>query len=130
VLQKAVELEVTEFLGRDYYQRHGERLLRGYRNGYEDKRVETGAGPLHLKMPQVIDGNTGLRKAVRKCFPDAWMQRCQVHRMRNILCKLPEKARPGLKKLIQKTYTAQSYKAGLERAKAVVAMYQEQCPKR
>jgi transposase-like protein len=30
--------------------------------------------------------------------------------MRNILCKLPEKARPGLKKLIQKAFRAQSYK--------------------
>ncbi|MHC1769468.1 MAG: transposase [Verrucomicrobiia bacterium] len=53
MLQKAVELEVTEFLGRDHYQRHGESLLQGYRNGYADKRVETGEGPLHLKMPQV-----------------------------------------------------------------------------
>ena len=32
--QKAVELEVTEFLGRDHYQRHRENPLRGYRNGY------------------------------------------------------------------------------------------------
>jgi glycosyltransferase involved in cell wall biosynthesis len=36
MLQKAVELEVTQFLGRDHYQRHGEGLLQGYRNGYED----------------------------------------------------------------------------------------------
>jgi len=278
MLQKAVELEVTEFLGRDHYQRNADCLLRGYRNGYEDKQVQTGEGPLHLKMPQVrntidafesvwlralvrrsdklaalipqlyvkglstrdieaaltdalgvegvskstvsvlckqlhqdferwqnrdlsdqdilylfcdgiylrlrpedpkavavlcaygiktdgrkvllhlavgdkestvcwksffedmkrrglkepllvvIDGNSGLRKAVRECFPDSWVQRCQVHRMRNILCKLPEKARPGLKKLIHKAFTAQSHKAGLEQAQAVVAMYQEQFP--
>ena len=48
----------------------------------------------------ILDGNSGLRRAVRECFPGAWVQRCQVHRMRNILCKLPEKARPGLKKLM------------------------------
>lgn len=53
MLQKAIELEVTEFLGRDHYRRHGDSLLRGYRHGYSDKRVETGEGPLHLKMPQV-----------------------------------------------------------------------------
>ena len=278
MLQKAVELEVTELLGRDHYQRHGEGLLRGYRNGYEDKRVQTGEGPLHLRMPQVrntidafesvwlrslvrrsdklaalipqlylkglstrdieaaladtlevdgvskstvstlcgqlkkdfarwqerdlsahkilylfcdgiylrlrpedakaiavlcaygiredvrkvllhlavgdkesmvcwksffqdmkqrgltepllvvIDGNSGLRRAVRECFPDAWVQRCQVHRMRNILCRLPEKARPGLKKLIQKAFRAASYKEGLEQAQGVVAMYREQFP--
>lgn len=83
-----------------------------------------------LKEPLlvVIDGNSGLRKAVRESFPDSWVQRCQVHRMRNILCKLPEKARSGLKKLIQKAFTAQSYKAGVEQAQAVVAMCQEQFP--
>ena len=53
MLQKAVELEVTEFLGRDHDQRHEDGLLRGYRNGYEDKQVQTGEGLLHLKMPQV-----------------------------------------------------------------------------
>ena len=278
MLQKAVELEVTEFLGRDHYQRHGEGLLQGYRNGYEDKRVQTAEGPLPLKMPQVrntiaafdsvwlrtlarrsgklaalipqlyvkgmstrdieaaltdtlevegvskstvsalcgqlkhdfdrwqnrdlsdvdllylfcdgiylrlrpedakavavlcaygiktdgrkvllhlavgdkestvcwksffedmklrgltaplltvIDGNSGLRKAVGECFPGALVQRCQVYRMRNILCKLPEKARPGLRRLIQKAFTAQSHKSGLEQAQAVVAMYREQFP--
>jgi transposase-like protein len=76
----------------------------------------------------VIDGNSGLRKAVRESFPDAWVQRCQVHRMRNILCKLPEKARPGLKKLIQKAFTAASYKKGLEQAQGIVATYREQFP--
>ncbi len=81
-------------------------------------------GPLLV----ILDGNSGLREAVRECFPDAWVQRCQVHRMRNILCKLPEKARPGLKKLIQKGFTAQSHKAGLEQAKAVVAMYEKEYP--
>lgn len=83
-----------------------------------------------LKEPLlvVIDGNSGLRKAVRESFPDSWVQRCQVHRMRNILCKLPEKARPGLKKLIQKAFTAQTYKLGLEQGRAVVAMYEEQFP--
>ena len=48
--------------------------------------------------------------------------------MRNILCKLPEKARLGLKKLIQKVFTAQSHKAGLERAQAVVVMYEQEYP--
>ena len=55
MLQKAVELEVTEFLGCDHYQRSGDGVLQGYRNGYEDKEVQTAEGPLHLKMPQVRD---------------------------------------------------------------------------
>ena len=55
MLQKAVELEVTEFLGRDHYQRSRDGVLQGYRNGYEDKQVQTAEGPLHLKMPQERD---------------------------------------------------------------------------
>ena len=83
-----------------------------------------------LKEPLlvVLDGNCGLRKAVRECLPASWVQRYQVHLMRNILCKLPEKARPGPKKLIQKAFTAQNYKAGMEQAQGVAVKYQEQFP--
>ncbi len=278
MLQKAVELEVAEFLGRDHYQRHGDSLLRGYRNGYADKRVQTAEGPIQLKMPQVrntidafesvwlqslvrrsdklaalipqlyvkgmstrdieaaltetlevegvsksavsqlcralqqdfgrwqerdlwehqilylfcdgiylrlrpdegkatavlcacgiradgkkvllhlavgekestvcwksffddmkgrglvdpllavIDGNSGLRRAVRESFPGAWVQRCQGHRMRNILCKLPEKARPRLKKLIAKAFRAPSYEAGRQQAQGIIARYEADYP--
>jgi putative transposase len=48
--------------------------------------------------------------------------------MRNILCKLPEKARPGIRKLLQKAFTAQNHKAELERAQAIVAMYEQEYP--
>jgi len=44
MLQKAVELEVTEFLGRDHYQRSADCLLRGYRNGYEDQTCRPTGG--------------------------------------------------------------------------------------
>jgi len=70
-LEKAVELEVTEFLGRDHHQRHGNGPLKGYRDGYEDKQLQTGEGPLHLKMPQVRDtieafDSVWLRSLVRR----------------------------------------------------------------
>lgn len=48
--------------------------------------------------------------------------------MRNILCKLPEKARPGIKKVLHKAFRAQSYKAGLTEAQAIMAMYEEDYP--
>lgn len=66
MLQKAVELEVTEFLGRDHYQRRGNGVLQGYRNGYEDKQVQTAEGPLHLKLPQV-------RNTI-EAFDSVWLQ--------------------------------------------------------
>jgi transposase-like protein len=95
-----------------------------WKSCFEDMKSRGLAQPLLA----VVDGNSGLRRAVRESFPESWVQRCQVHRMRNILCKLPEKARPGLKKLLQKAFTAKSYKAGLEQARGIVAAYQEDYP--
>jgi transposase-like protein len=278
MLQRALEQELTEFLGRDHYQRTPERALRGYRSGYEPKRVQTAEGTLALQVPQVrdtveafdsvwlravarrsekltalipqlyvkglstrdveaalqealevdgvsrssvsavcarlktdfarwqerdlrdhrilyllldgiylrlraedgapiavlcaygiqetgekvllhlavgdrenktcwksffqdmktrglaapllavIDGNAGLRAAVRECWPQALVQRCQVHKMRNILCKLPQTARAGIKKLIQKAFTAKTLAEGLEQARGIVAMYEADYP--
>ncbi len=278
ILQKALEAEVSDFLGRDRYERNNNGSLRGYRNGYESKRVHTAEGTIELEVPQireslepfesvwlraigkrskrllelvpmlyvkgmsqrdiesallealgvegtgrsvigevcqslrgafsrwqdraleelelmylfldgtylklrpedkrpvavlcaygmtwegrkvlvhmaigdkeskacweafiedmkmrelndpllcVIDGNVGLRKAVRRKFAGALVQRCQVHKMRNILTKLPQVARPTLKKLIYKAFTARSYQEGFEQAQKIMADYQESFP--
>ena len=76
----------------------------------------------------VMDGNAGVRKAVRQKFPNALVQRCQVHKMRNIMAKLPHLARPTLKKLIQKAFTAKTYKEGLAQAQAIIQEHQEAFP--
>jgi len=52
MLQVAIEEEVTEFLGREHYQR-GERIRQGYRNGYEPKLLVTGQGVIEVGIPQV-----------------------------------------------------------------------------
>lgn len=52
MLQKAIEDEVTEFLGREHY-RHGERARNGHRNGYEAKTLKTAQGVMELAIPQV-----------------------------------------------------------------------------
>jgi transposase-like protein len=54
MLQVAIEEEVTEFLGREHYQR-GERIRQGLRNGYEPKRLITGQGVIEIGVPQVRD---------------------------------------------------------------------------
>jgi len=76
----------------------------------------------------VIDGNSGLKKAVRRKLPQTLLQRCQVHKMRNVLTKLPEVARATLKKLIRKAFTARSYKAGLSQARKIIADHRESFP--
>ena len=51
VLQRAVEEEVKEFLGRARYERCAS--ARGWRNGVRPRRVQTGEGELVVEVPQL-----------------------------------------------------------------------------
>jgi len=76
----------------------------------------------------VVDGNAGVRKAVRNKLARSLVQRCQVHKMRNIVTKLPELARPMLKKLIHQAFTAKTYGEGLKQARAIIEDHREAFP--
>jgi transposase-like protein len=52
----------------------------------------------------VTDGAPGLIKAVEELWPEADRQRCAVHRLRNIVAKLPK--RPELHERIKSAYWA------------------------
>lgn len=53
----------------------------------------------------ILDGSKALRKAVRETFGDlALVQRCQVHKLRNVLDHLPERQRPWVKAILQRAY--------------------------
>jgi len=51
ILQQALEEELSEFLGRERYERRGAPV--SHRNGYERVTVKTTAGPLELERPRV-----------------------------------------------------------------------------
>ena len=55
LMQAALEAEVTEFLGRDRYQRAAAcaDARPGSRNGYRDVTVKTTAGPVGLARPKL-----------------------------------------------------------------------------
>jgi len=62
---------------------------------------------LNLDQPMlfVIDGGTGLRKALRDTGgPMAVVQRCQVHKRRNVLEHLPESMRPRVRRVLDEAY--------------------------
>ena len=53
----------------------------------------------------LLDGSKALRKAVRETFGDAALvQRCQIHKLRNILDHLPDRQRPWVKAILQRAY--------------------------
>jgi putative transposase len=59
-----------------------------------------------LRAPWLVisDGAPGLIKAIQELWPDAERQRCTVHRLRNLLAKLPN--RPVLHERIKAAYWA------------------------
>jgi transposase-like protein len=62
---------------------------------------------LDLDRPMlfVIDGGSGLRKALREtCGATAVIHRCQVHKRRNVLEHLPETMRPRVRRVLDEAY--------------------------
>lgn len=61
LLQESLEQEAKDYLGRDYYERKTcER--KGYRNGYEPKRLKTAEGLINLLMPQIRNTDEPYRR--------------------------------------------------------------------
>jgi transposase-like protein len=53
----------------------------------------------------ILDGSKALHKAVRMMFGEAALvQRCQIHKLRNVLDHLPERQRPWVKAILQRAY--------------------------
>jgi len=70
--------------------------------------VERGLDPMVRRL-FVIDGGKALRKAIRDTFGKrALIQRCQVHKVRNVLDHLPEKMRPSVAAQMKAAYRSKS----------------------
>ena len=53
----------------------------------------------------ILDGSKALHKAVRMMFGEAALvQRCQIHKLRNVLDHLPERQRPWVKAILHRAY--------------------------
>ena len=57
----------------------------------------------------VIDGAKALRKAIREVYGDLGLvQRCQVHKQRNVLEHLPKELHPSIARALQEAWSAES----------------------
>ena len=83
-----------------------------------------------LKDPQLVifDGAPGLHKAVKRMWPRALRQRCQVHKMRNLLAKLPRVMQGPMKRLIHQVFRAPSHALALKRGRALIARFGDRYP--
>ena len=99
------------------YTTDGQRVLLdvclGQRERLEDW-LDLGRGLIRrgLRSPLLVvsDGAPGLVGALTELWPEADRQRCVVHRLRNVLAKLPE--RPGLHERVKRAYWAALDEAG------------------
>lgn len=62
----------------------------------------------------VLDGSKALRKAVKELFPHARIQRCRVHKLRNVLDHVPETKKPYVRAAMRAAWKL-SCKEGLAR---------------
>jgi putative transposase len=98
---------------------HGEKRIIGLSEGSSENASVAGELLANLEtrglqtdggLLMVIDGAKALAAAITKTFGDeVLIQRCQVHKMRNVLEKLPENKQAQVERMIAKAYRADSY---------------------
>ena len=106
-------------------------LAVGHRESYDawlSFLHELTARGLQEPLLVIVDGNPGLKKALREVFPHALRQRCQVHKMRNILAKLPRTIQAKMTRLIHHAFYATTYDEGLRRGRALIARFKARYP--
>lgn len=66
---------------------------------------------------------------LRRVWPEVLHQRCQPHKMLNILAKLPKRMQAELKRLIQQqVFWAESYEEGLKRGRDLIDRFRDRYP--
>ena len=84
-----------------------------------------------LRVPLLYcsDDCPGLRKALKAMWPRSLPQKCQAHKLRNILSKLPRGVQMEIKKQIHAVFYAKDYETGLKKGRALIEQYQDLYPK-
>jgi len=83
-----------------------------------------------LRIPVSItsDGAPGLMRAVEDVWPKSLRLRCWVHKMRNVLDKVPEAARAEVKAHLITVRDAPTYAAGQQAVQATLARWKREFP--
>jgi transposase-like protein len=107
-------------------------LAEGYRESEESwKEVfrDLKSRGVHWLGLVVGDGIRGLWKAVREVYPRARHQRCWVHKIRNILDKVPDKAHDEILAALREIYHAKSHEEAKHSTRIFVARYRSLYPR-
>ena len=83
-----------------------------------------------LNTPILIttDGAPGLVRAVDEAWPKSLRQRCLVHKVKNVVDKVPDSARTDMNAMVRSAYTAPNRKVAEMIAKDLLDRYQDLYP--
>lgn len=83
-----------------------------------------------LKRPLLVisDGNPGLIRAVREIWPKVARQRCIVHRIRNVLARVPKSEQARFRKALNRIFYAPSLGEALAEARKFAEQWQNVYP--
>lgn len=106
--------------------RQGQRVLLAVALGGRES-TDSWKGVLHdlvergLRAPLLVisDGNPGLLRAISEVWPEVPRQRCVVHRLRNVLARVPRRRQGEVKKALHRIF----YAASLDDALAAVDQF-------
>lgn len=77
----------------------------------------------------IADGMDGVWKALRDVYPQTKEQRCWVHKMRNVIDKVPRQAEDEVRECLRAMYHARSRKEALQLKAAFAEDYRSRYPK-
>jgi putative transposase len=83
---------------------------------------------LPTPLTVTTDGAPGLIKAVEAMWPEAERIRCWVHKMRNVLDKVPDELRETVRRLLLDVRDAPDHQTGRQRADAFIEQYKAKLP--
>ncbi len=65
IIQESLEQEISDYLGRDYFERKAN-SQQGYRNGYESRKLKTAEGAVPIDVPQLRNTESPYRSKLLK----------------------------------------------------------------
>jgi len=81
-----------------------------------------------LPTPVTTDGAPGLIRAVQTIWPEAERIRCWMHKMQNVLAKVPHTMQDELRAWLAAVRDAPDYQTGKEQAAQLLARYEPEYP--
>lgn len=83
---------------------------------------------LRAPLMYCSDDCPGLRKALKAMWPRSLPQKCQAHKLRNILSKLPRGVQAEFAQRIHAVFRARDYEEGLAKGRELIERYRPRFP--